>query len=128
MKERTKQIKHLFESANVPVNIVKEIDGWLKYHVAYITPLAGGLLKSGDNYKMAKDKNTIRTYIRAVKEGGQVLKALGYKNQYPLKINTFYWNPEWITINILKQAFNSKFAEVAMMMHVNAAKDEMIEL
>ena len=128
MKERTKQIKHLFESANVPVNIVKEIDGWLKYHVAYITPLAGGLLKSGNNYKMAKDKNTIRTYIRAVKEGGRVLKALGYKNQYPLKINTFYWNPEWITINILKQAFNSKFAEVAMMMHVNAAKDEMIEL
>ena len=55
-------------------------------------------------------------------------KALGYKNQYPMKINTFYWNPEWITINILKQAFNSKFAEVAMMMHVNAAKDEMSEL
>ena len=128
IRERTKKIKHLFESANVPVNIVKEIDGWLKYHAAYIIPLAGGLLKSGNNYKLAEDKNTIRTYIRAVKEGGRVLKALGYKNQYPLKINTFYWNPEWITINILKQAFNSKFAEVAMMMHVNAAKDEMIEL
>jgi 2-dehydropantoate 2-reductase len=128
ISERTKQIKHLFESTNVPVNIVESIDGWLKYHVAYIIPLAGGLLKSGDNYKLAKDKNTIRTYIRAVKEGGQVLKALGYKNQYPLKIKTFYWNPEWITMNILKQAYNSKFAEVAMMMHVNAAKDEMIEL
>ena len=128
MKERTKQIKHLFESANVPVNIVENIDGWLKYHAAYIIPLAGGLLKSGNNYKLAKDSGTMRTYIRAVKEGGRVLKALGYKNQYPLKINTFYWNPEWITINILKQAFNSKFAEVAMMMHVNAAKDEMLEL
>ena len=128
ISERTKQIKHLFESTNVPVNIVKSIDGWLKYHVAYIIPLAGGLLKSGNNYKLAKDKNTIRTYIRAVKEGGQVLKELGYNNQYPLKIKTFYWNPEWITMNILKQAFNSKFAEVAMMMHVNSAKDEMIEL
>ena len=128
ISERTKQIKHLFESSNVPVNIVDNIDGWLKYHAAYIIPLAGGLLKSGNNYKLAKDRNTIRTYIRAVKEGGRVLKALGYKNQYPLKINTFYWNPEWITINILKQAFNSKFAEVAMMMHVNAAKDEMSEL
>ncbi|MBT8387365.1 MAG: hypothetical protein KJO12_08120 [Ignavibacteria bacterium] len=128
ISERTKQIKHLFESSNVPVNIVDNIDGWLKYHAAYIIPLAGGLLKSGNNYKLAKDRNTIRTYIRAVKEGGRALKALGYKNQYTLKINTFYWNPEWITINILKQAFNSKFAEVAMMMHVNAAKDEMIEL
>ena len=36
--------------------------------------------------------------------------------------------PEGLLINILKQVFNSKFAEVAMMMHVNAAKDEMIEL
>ena len=36
--------------------------------------------------------------------------------------------PELVIINILKQVFNSKFAEVAMMMHANAAKDEMIEL
>jgi hypothetical protein len=31
-------------------------------------------------------------------------------------------------IKILQQVFNSKFSEVAMMMHVNAAKDEMLEL
>jgi hypothetical protein len=31
-------------------------------------------------------------------------------------------------IKILQQVFNSKFAEVAMMMHVNTAKDEMLEL
>ena len=73
-------------------------------------------------------KNTIRTYIRAVKEAGKILKALGYKDQNPVKIKSFNWNPEWITINILKLVFKSKFAEIAMMMHVNAAKDEMIEL
>jgi hypothetical protein len=28
----------------------------------------------------------------------------------------------------LQKVFNSKFAEVAMMMHANAARDEMIEL
>jgi 2-dehydropantoate 2-reductase len=127
-KERTKQIQHLFELSNVPVNIVDDIDGWLKYHAAYVVPLAGALLKCGDNYQLAKDKNTIRTYIRAVKEAGSVLKALEYKKQFPLKINTFYWNPEWLTFNILKQVFRSKFAEVAIMMHVNAAKDEMNEL
>ena len=70
----------------------------------------------------------IPRYIRAVKEGGRVLRALGYQNQLPLKIKTFYWNPEWLTIKILKQVFNSRFAEVAMMQHVHAARDEMIEL
>lgn len=128
IKVRTKQIQNLFESSDVPVNIVRNIDGWLKYHSAYVVPLAGALLKTGDNYKLADDKNTIRTYIRAVKEAGKALSELGYDNQLPAKIKSFYWNPEWITIIILKLVFKSKFAEIAMMMHVNSAKDEMFEL
>ena len=77
---------------------------------------------------MANDKNTIRTYIRAVKEAGKVLTVLGNKSQLPTKIKSLNWNPEWITIIILSLVFKSKFAEIAMMMHVNAAKDEMLEL
>ena len=127
-KERTKQIEYLFESSGVPVKIVEEMDSWLKYHVAFVNPIAGALLKAGDNYKLAKDQEVIRTYIRAVKEGGRVLKALGYKRSYNFKLKLFYWLPEGLLINILKQVFNSKFAEVAMMMHVNEAKDEMREL
>jgi 2-dehydropantoate 2-reductase len=128
IKERTTQIKNVFESSGVPVNTVKDIDGWLKYHAAYILPLAGALLKSGDNYNLANDKDTIRTYIRAVKEAGKVLAALGCQNQLPTKIKSFNWNPEWLTGKILRLIFKSKFAEIAMMMHVNAAKDEMKEL
>ncbi len=128
IKERTKQIQNLFESSDIPVNIVENINGWLKHHAAYVIPLAGALLKSGNNYMLADDRDTIRTYIRAVKEAGKVLSELRYKNQLPVKIKSFYWNPEWITIKILKLVFKSKFAEVAMMMHVNAAKDEMVEL
>ena len=128
IRERTKQIQNLFDASGVPVNIVDDMDGWLKYHGAYILPLAGALLKCGDNFKLSGDKNTMRTYIRAVKEAGKVIKALGYKDQNPVKIKSFNWNPEWITINILKMVFRSKFAEIAMMMHVNAAKDEMYEL
>jgi len=128
IEERTNQIKHLFESSGVPVNVVDDMDSWLKYHVAFINPIAGALLKAGDNYKLAKDKDTIRTYIRAVNEGSKVLRALGYKKSYNVKMKFFQWFPEALLIAILKQVFNSKFAEVAMMMHANAAKDEMIEL
>lgn len=127
-RDRTNQIKKLFESSGVPVNVVDEMDSWLKYHVAFVNPIAGALLKAGDNYKLAKDNTIIRTYLRAVKEGGRVLKILGYKKSYNFKLNLFYLFPEWILIKILKQVFNSKFAEIAMMMHANAAKDEMLEL
>ncbi len=128
IRERTRQIQNLFETSGVPVNIVEEMDSWLKYHVAFVHPIGGALLKCGDNYKLAKDKEIIRTYIRAVNEGSKVLKALGYKKSYNVKLKFFQWFPEALLIKILTQVFNSKFAEVAMMMHANAAKDEMIEL
>jgi hypothetical protein len=40
----------------------------------------------------------------------------------------FYVMPTAWVIEILSKVFNSKFAEVAMMMHVRAATDEMAEL
>jgi len=38
----------LFESSGVPVNIVDEMDSWLKYHVSFENPIAGALLKAAD--------------------------------------------------------------------------------
>ena len=62
------------------------------------------------------------------KDSSKVLKALGYKKSYNVKLKFFQWFPEALLIKILTQVFNSKFAEVAMMMHANAARDEIIAL
>jgi len=128
IKVRTKQIQNLFSSSGIPVKTVNDIDSWFKYHVAFVLPVAGALLKSGDNYKLAKDDTTIRMYIRAVQEGGRVLKSLGWTKSYNIKFKLFNWLPEGMLISILKKVFSTRFAEVAMMMHVKAARDEMIEL
>ncbi len=128
IKGRTREIKALFESSSVPVNIAEDIDGWLKYHVAFISLIAGVILMCGDNYKVAENRDAIRIYIRAAKECGNVLKALGYSKRYPFKFNLFYWMPEWLVIKSMKQLFNSKFAEVGFMLHLKAATDEMKEL
>ena len=128
VKERTNQIKQLFESSEIPVKVVDDIDSWLKYHVAFIQPIAGAFLKAGDNYNLAQDEETIRKYIRAVNECSKVLNKLGYKKSYNPKLTFFKWFPKFVLIKILQQVFNSKFAEVAVMMHVKAAKDEMLEL
>ena len=126
--ERTLQIKNLFEMSFIPVKIVDDINSWLKYHVAFVLPLAGALLQSGDNYKLAKDKVTISEYILAVREAGRVLKTLGYKKSYNPKFKLFYLFPISLLCKILSKVFDSKFAEVAMMMHVESAQDEMAEL
>ncbi len=126
--DRTRAIKSLFECADVPVKIVDDMDSWLRYHVAFVLPLAGALLQSGDNYLLSRDKATIGQYVLAVREAGRVLKSLGWKKSYNPKFQLFYWLPVGLLTKILSKVFDSKFSEIAMMMHIRAAKDEMEEL
>lgn len=127
-KDRTKQIKLVFESANVPVNIAKDIDGWLKYHVAFVSPIGNAFFMCGNLSNLAKNKESIRIFIRACKEGGNVLKELGYSKRQPFRFNLFYWLPECLTTRIFQRFFNSKFAEIGLAMHAKAAVDEIKEM
>lgn len=125
-RERTLVIKSLFESAGVPVKLTQDIDGWLKYHVALVSPLVGALYAHNcDNHQAANDKKTLRALVRAAKEGGCVLKQLGYRKRQPFQFNLFYWLPEFMNMMAVKGLFESKFAEVAFAMHAKAARDEM---
>ncbi len=128
-KERTLAVKSLFESAGVPVDLTPDIDGWLKYHVALVSPLVGALYKHDcDSRQAAKDKETLRALVRAAKEGGRVLRALGFRKRQPFKFNLFYWLPEPMSMMAVKELLESKFAEVAFAMHAKAARDEMKDL
>jgi len=129
VKDRTRQIKLLFESSGVPVDVVKDMDGWLKYHAALVIPIACVLYKHDcDNYALAQKEESIRLFIRACREGGDVLRELGYTKRQPFKFNLFYWMPEFITAKIFKGIFNTKYAEIGFAMHAKAALDEMKEL
>ena len=125
-RERTMAVKSLFESAGVPVDLTTDIDGWLKYHVALVSPLVGALYKHDcDNYRASEDKETLRALVRAAKEGGRVLRALGFRKRQPFEFNLFYWLPESMSTMAVKGLLGSKFAEVAFAMHAKAARDEM---
>jgi len=126
-KERTRSIQTFFESAQIPVEIKSDIDGWLKYHMALVFPMLPSLLKHNfDPYQLAENKADIRICIRAFKEAGNVLQKLGYKRQ-PFKLNMFYWMPEFMVVKIFQQILKSKFAEIAFAMHARAASDEFKE-
>ena len=128
-RERTLSIKSVFESAGVPVHVSPRIDGWLKYHVALVNPLVGALYKHDcDNYRAAKDQETMRVLVRAAKEGGHVLNALGFRKSQPFAFNLIYWLPEFMNAKAVRKLLESRFAEVAFAMHALAARDEMQDL
>jgi 2-dehydropantoate 2-reductase len=127
--ERTAAVASLFTSAGVPVHVTANIDGWLRYHAALVNPFVGALYKHNcDNYRAARDRETLRAIIRAAKEGGRVLRALGFVKEQPFQLTLFYWLPEFLSMTGVKQLLESKFAEVAFAMHARAARDEMGDL
>lgn len=127
---RTSQLKSFFESAEIPVKLVTDMDGWLKYHFAFIAPIAGVYFKSDKDFKaIQKDNEAIGTYIRACKEAGNVLRAAGYKKRQPFIFNLYYWIPEGLNVKIFKDKFfGSRFVEIAMGMHANVIGDELLEM
>jgi 2-dehydropantoate 2-reductase len=126
IRDRTKQVTLLFESSKVPVECVNDMDGWLKYHAALVIPIACILYKHDcDNYALAKDEESIRLFIRACREGGDVIRKVGFTKRQPFKFNFFYWLPEFITAKSFQRVLNTKFAEIGFAMHAKAALDEM---
>ncbi len=124
-KARTVEIRELFESADIPVEVVKDIDGWLKYHAAFVIPIGHALYKHDvDLGAVAADKGTLRLVVRAGKEAGNVLRELGYTKRQPFKFNLFYWMPEFVTARIFRGIFSGNYAEIAFALHAKAARDE----
>jgi 2-dehydropantoate 2-reductase len=42
-RARTRQIRSLFEGCGIPVEVIRDMDGWLKYHAAFVIPIVSGL-------------------------------------------------------------------------------------
>lgn len=106
-----------------------DIDGWLKYHGAFVIPIGLGIYRHrGDLKALASDRETLRRIIGAAKECGNVLRALGFTKRQPFKFNLFYWLPKWVTARIFRKMFRSRYAEVALALHAGSAHDEWEEL
>lgn len=128
-RERTERIKEFFEGGGIPVSLEGDIDGWLKYHFAFMGPTAGALLMcGGDAHAVAADKAVLRKYIRACREAGDVLRRAGYEKRQPPIFNLYYWLPEWVGIKVFSGFFRSRKVEVAMGLHAAGVGEEVSEM
>ena len=129
IRNRTRQIKKMFEAANIKVSLEQDMDGWLKYHFAFIAPTVGvAFLKGGDLEAVANDSRAIHQYCSACREAGDVLRDLGYQKRHPPKFNLFYCLPRWLEPKVFGQLFGSKSAEVRVGLHAKVIGPELLEM
>jgi len=128
-RQRTWLIGRLFESAGIKVSCESDIDGWLKYHFAFMAPTAGVILeKGGDLRAVAEDSGAIHRYCRACREAGNVLRKAGYSRRQPGIFNLYYWLPRWLEPRVFSKFFGSTGAEIQFGLHARSVGPELLEL
>jgi 2-dehydropantoate 2-reductase len=126
---RTVLIKNLFDAAGIGVSIEKDMDGWLKYHFAFMAPTAGAVFaKGGEMRAVASDSEAIHLYCRACREAGDVLRKIGYRRRQPPVFNLYYWLPRWLEPVIFGKLFASRNAEIRFGLHVQVVGPELREM
>ena len=126
---RTLAVQELFEAADIRVRIEQDIDGWLKYHFAFMAPTAGVIFeKGGDLGAVAADSEAIHRYCRACREAGDVLRKVGYRRRQPPVFNLYYWLPQWLEPVVFKQLFGSRNGEVRFGLHARSVGPELLEM
>lgn len=125
---RLNKIAEIFRNAGFSIQIQKNMDAWLKTHVALVSPVANAIyLAGGDSCRLADTQDGLIMMVRAIREGFHVLDHL----EIPL---TPKWYsllliiPESVLIKILMIGFKSPKSELVMAEHARSARDEMRQL
>ncbi|MFP4343258.1 MAG: ketopantoate reductase family protein [Anaerolineales bacterium] len=125
---RITAIAEALNSAGFPVTISRNMDAWLKTHVALVSPIANALyMVGGDIYRLARTRDALLLIVRGIREGLQVLRAL----EIPITPPVYRWItrlPEPVLVRWLQRVFAQERAELAIQRHANVARDEMAVL
>lgn len=128
-RRRTWEIGKLFEAAGIRVSIERDMDGWLKYHFAFMAPTAAAILaKGGDTSAVAADRQLIHRYCRACREAGDALFKVGYRRRQPGIFNLYYWLPRFLEPRVFAKLFGSPAAATRFGLHARTVGPELLEL
>ena len=123
--ERLGWISKVLTRSGFAVTASRNIDAWLKTHVALISPIANALcLAGGDVHRLSRTRDGLILMIRAIREGLRVLTARGVPIT-PVGVRLINWMPEPVLVFVSSRLLDTRFAELWVAGYANAARDEM---
>jgi len=128
VSERLQQIASKFKAADIPVDFSRNMDAWLRHHVALVGPLANAMYMAGScNYKLAENPTVIRKGLRGMREAIKAVEANGFPVE-PKAIRLIFAIPEFILVPLARKLFKSKLLDIGGARHARNAREEMAKL
>lgn len=128
--ERARQVGAVLASMpGFEAELHTDMDAWLKTHVALLMPsLAPAMFAAKlDNLRLARTRDLLVMVVRAIREGFQVLRALGIPVT-PSKMKMYDWMPEPLLVWGFQKRLQNPLVRTALFEHAGAAKDELQHL
>ena len=123
--KRVVDIATIFTNAGFLVNVSDDIDSWLKYHIALVSPLANGVhMAEKNDFELRDSKEAMILMIKAIKEGFKVLKKLKYPIR-PKRMRTLYYYPNFLINRLLRKSIGTEVGKLVLREHAITAKEEM---
>ncbi|MDG5814438.1 2-dehydropantoate 2-reductase N-terminal domain-containing protein [Chitinispirillales bacterium ANBcel5] len=127
IRNRTKKVADVLgKMPGYKVEVRKDMDAWLKTHVALLIPgLVGAIYATGtDAKRLANTRDALVLASRATKEAFKALQKKGITIA-PSLLKVVPFIPEPLFVLLLKKAATTKIMEISGIGHTTAAKDEM---
>jgi 2-dehydropantoate 2-reductase len=104
------------------------MDGWLKTHVALVSPIANVVYaKDGDMRAAAHDHALMRTCAMAMRENLKAVVASGVQAT-PRRLGLLRSVPTGLMASVAGMLLDTDYADLVVARHANSARDEMEEL
>jgi len=119
----------MLKGAGFRVELVSDMDSWLKRHAVFVTAICGGIYKAGNDAKrLSIDPALVREIILGIRDGWAALDAVGVAAApLPLRV-IFCWMPLPFSVKYWQRLFGSVRGEHYFARHARHAAKEMAAL
>jgi len=119
------QLKKILKLSKIKTVYCSNMDSWLKYHIALVSPIAAAIYYNGkDNVSLSRNNKILVIMVRAIREGFKSLLSLNYPVK-PLKLFFMMAFPDFIIKNKIKKLLSSEMGKLLVYDHCHAAPEEM---
>lgn len=122
---RVRELAAVLRRAGFPTAVSRDMDSWLKTHVALVCPIAEAFYAAADDLRaLAADTAGLTAMLRQIRDGFARLRALGIPVT-PRKLRALELLPEWLLVPVSRAALKTAYADLIVARHARTAREEM---
>ncbi|MFN0316124.1 MAG: ketopantoate reductase family protein [Burkholderiales bacterium] len=125
---RLRLLAAALKAAGFPTALSRNMDAWLKTHVALVSPIADAFYAAGSDLKaLGRSKPRVIVLLHTIRQGFAALRAQGIPVT-PAKLRGLELLPDWLLVHACQWALCTAFADLVGARHATGAREEMAAL